>query len=120
MAAFRRSPRPSDIHLKNSRPFPPMRIWDFRAETRPLPLIFVGEVVVDLGSGGGLDVFLASKMIGPTGSAIGIDMTPSMIDAPRPKLRGVKRKPWFISSASSAQRSFLNIDKCGTLHSARP
>jgi arsenite methyltransferase len=38
-----------------------------------------GEVVVDLGSGGGLDVFLASKMVGPEGRAIGIDMTPAMI-----------------------------------------
>ncbi len=38
-----------------------------------------GEVVVDLGSGGGLDVFLASKMVGPAGRAIGIDMTPAMI-----------------------------------------
>src|ERR1700759_3319922 len=39
-----------------------------------------GEVVVDLGSGGGLDVFLAAKMVGPGGRAIGIDMTPAMID----------------------------------------
>ena len=38
-----------------------------------------GEVVVDLGSGGGLDVFLASKRVGPSGKAIGIDMTPDMI-----------------------------------------
>lgn len=42
-----------------------------------------GEVVVDLGSGGGLDVFLASKMVGPIGRAIGIDMTPSMIERAR-------------------------------------
>jgi SAM-dependent methyltransferase len=42
-----------------------------------------GEVVVDLGSGGGLDVFLASKMVGPQGRAIGIDMTPAMIDRAR-------------------------------------
>ncbi len=42
-----------------------------------------GEVVVDLGSGGGLDVFLASKMVGPTGRAIGIDMTPAMIERSR-------------------------------------
>lgn len=42
-----------------------------------------GEVVVDLGSGGGLDVFLASKLVGPTGKAIGIDMTPEMIDRAR-------------------------------------
>jgi len=38
-----------------------------------------GEVVVDLGSGGGLDVFLAARQVGPTGRAIGIDMTPEMI-----------------------------------------
>ncbi len=38
-----------------------------------------GEVVVDLGSGGGLDVFLAARQVGPSGRAIGIDMTPEMI-----------------------------------------
>jgi arsenite methyltransferase len=42
-----------------------------------------GEVVVDLGSGGGLDVFLASKLVGPEGRAIGIDMTPAMIERAR-------------------------------------
>lgn len=42
-----------------------------------------GEVVVDLGSGGGLDVFLAAKKVGPTGRAVGIDMTPAMIDRSR-------------------------------------
>ncbi|MDR3745303.1 MAG: arsenite methyltransferase [Acidobacteriaceae bacterium] len=42
-----------------------------------------GEVVVDLGSGGGLDVFLAAKMVGPEGRAIGIDMTPAMIERAR-------------------------------------
>jgi len=39
-----------------------------------------GEVVVDLGSGGGLDVFLAAAKVGPAGRAIGIDMTPEMIE----------------------------------------
>jgi SAM-dependent methyltransferase len=38
-----------------------------------------GETVVDLGSGGGLDVFLAADKVGPTGRAIGIDMTPEML-----------------------------------------
>ena len=42
-----------------------------------------GEVVVDLGSGGGLDVFLAAARVGPTGRAIGIDMTPEMIELAR-------------------------------------
>lgn len=39
-----------------------------------------GETVVDLGCGGGIDVLLAARQVGPTGRAIGIDMTPSMID----------------------------------------
>ncbi len=38
-----------------------------------------GEVVVDLGSGGGMDIFLAGPRVGPAGRAIGIDMTPEMI-----------------------------------------
>src|SRR3954454_16427229 len=42
-----------------------------------------GEVVVDLGSGGGLDVFLAAKKVGSTGKAIGIDMTPEMLERAR-------------------------------------
>jgi arsenite methyltransferase len=42
-----------------------------------------GETVVDLGSGGGLDVFLAAKLVGPEGRAIGIDMTPAMIERAR-------------------------------------
>jgi arsenite methyltransferase len=42
-----------------------------------------GETVVDLGSGGGLDVFLAARKVGPTGRAIGIDMTPAMLDLAR-------------------------------------
>jgi arsenite methyltransferase len=42
-----------------------------------------GETVVDLGAGGGLDVFLAAEKVGPNGRAIGIDMTPEMIDLAR-------------------------------------
>jgi arsenite methyltransferase len=38
-----------------------------------------GETVVDLGSGAGIDVFLAADSVGPTGKVIGIDMTPEML-----------------------------------------
>jgi ubiquinone/menaquinone biosynthesis C-methylase UbiE len=38
-----------------------------------------GEVVVDLGSGGGFDVFIAGRKVGPAGRAIGVDMTPEML-----------------------------------------
>jgi arsenite methyltransferase len=46
-----------------------------------------GEVVLDLGSGAGVDVFLAANKVGPTGKAIGIDMTKEMVD----KARGIAR-----------------------------
>jgi SAM-dependent methyltransferase len=42
-----------------------------------------GEVVVDLGCGGGLDVFLAAQRVGPTGKAVGIDMTLDMVQRAR-------------------------------------
>jgi ubiquinone/menaquinone biosynthesis C-methylase UbiE len=42
-----------------------------------------GEVVLDLGSGGGIDCFLAAKKVGPEGRVIGLDMTPDMIKLAR-------------------------------------
>lgn len=54
-----------------------------------------GEVVVDLGSGGGLDVFLAARMVGPKGRAIGIDMTPAMIER---------------AKANAASGGYTNVD----------
>ena len=54
-----------------------------------------GEVVVDLGCGGGIDVFLAAQKVGPTGKAIGIDMTADMIGrANRNAQRGPGGKPF--------------------------
>jgi SAM-dependent methyltransferase len=51
----------------------------------PLALATVspGEVVLDLGSGGGFDVFLAAARVGPTGRVIGVDLTPEMIEKAR-------------------------------------
>jgi SAM-dependent methyltransferase len=42
-----------------------------------------GEVVLDLGSGGGIDVLLSAKRVGPTGFAYGVDMTTEMLDLAR-------------------------------------
>jgi arsenite methyltransferase len=42
-----------------------------------------GEVVLDIGSGGGIDVFYAARRVGPQGRAIGLDMTPAMIERAR-------------------------------------
>jgi SAM-dependent methyltransferase len=46
-----------------------------------------GETVVDLGCGGGLDVLLAARKVGPAGRAVGIDMTPEMIARARANAR---------------------------------
>ena len=53
-----------------------------------------GETVVDLGSGGGLDVFLAAAKVGPTGKAIGIDMTDEML---------------ALANANAAQAGLTNV-----------
>ena len=42
-----------------------------------------GDVVLDLGSGGGIDCFLAANKVGPSGKVIGVDMTPEMIEKAR-------------------------------------
>jgi len=42
-----------------------------------------GDVVLDLGSGGGIDVLLSARRVGPTGKAYGLDMTPEMLDLAR-------------------------------------
>jgi SAM-dependent methyltransferase len=43
----------------------------------------VGETVLDLGSGGGIDVLLSARRVGPTGYVYGLDMTPEMLDLAR-------------------------------------
>jgi arsenite methyltransferase len=42
-----------------------------------------GEHVVDVGSGAGLDSLIAARMVGPTGSVVGVDMTPAMLGCAR-------------------------------------
>ena len=68
-----------------------------------LGLIKEGETVLDLGSGGGIDVFLASKKVGKMGKVIGLDMTPEMIqraraNAERAKLANVEFRLGDIES----------------------
>jgi ubiquinone/menaquinone biosynthesis C-methylase UbiE len=66
-----------------------------------------GEVVVDLGCGGGLDVFLAAAKVGPTGKAIGIDMTPQMIHlAKQNAAKGVNAQPF-----TNVEFHLASIDK---------
>jgi SAM-dependent methyltransferase len=48
-----------------------------------------GETVLDLGSGGGFDCFIAAHQVGPTGRVIGVDMTPDMVARARENARKV-------------------------------
>jgi len=54
-----------------------------------------GETVLDLGSGAGIDCFLAAREVGPTGRVIGVDMTPAMIEKAR---------------ANAAKGSYSNVE----------
>jgi SAM-dependent methyltransferase len=51
-----------------------------------------GEVVLDLGSGGGFDVFIAGSKVGPTGRAIGVDMTPEMLTKARRNIETYRKQ----------------------------
>lgn len=50
---------------------------------RAIASLRAGEIVVDLGSGGGFDAFLAAQEVGTSGQVIGVDMTPTMISKAR-------------------------------------
>lgn len=56
-----------------------------------------GEVVLDLGSGGGFDCFIAGRKVGPTGRVIGVDMTPDMLSKAR-RNTGVYREKSGLSN----------------------
>ncbi|MFO1478358.1 MAG: arsenite methyltransferase [Verrucomicrobiota bacterium] len=51
-----------------------------------------GETVVDLGSGGGFDIFIAGLKVGPSGRAIGVDMTPDMLSKARANIAAYRER----------------------------
>lgn len=73
--------------------YTPMQLQDAPPEAAEIALgcgnptafagLRAGEVVLDVGSGGGLDSLLAAKAVGPTGQVIGVDMTPAMLERAR-------------------------------------
>jgi arsenite methyltransferase len=68
---------PADALLASLGCGNPLTVADLRA----------GETVLDLGSGGGIDVLLAARRVGPTGFAYGLDMTQEMLDLARANAR---------------------------------
>ena len=69
-----------------------------------------GETVVDLGCGGGLDVFLAADKVGPTGKAIGIDMTPEMLDLSRRNAAGRENVEFHQATIDNLPLADASVD----------
>jgi len=63
-----------------------------------LKTVSLGETVLDIGSGGGIDCFEASRLVGPTGRVIGIDMTDTMLAIARKNAPLVAAKLGYASS----------------------
>jgi arsenite methyltransferase len=64
---------------------PEMSIESFAGTGNPFSLgkLTSGEMIVDVGSGAGIDSLIAAKMVGPSGHVIGVDMTPAMLEKAR-------------------------------------
>jgi arsenite methyltransferase len=77
-----------------------------------------GETVLDLGSGGGLDCFLAARQVGEGGSVIGVDMTPEMLAratqaARRLELKNVEFRQGYLEALPVADQSIdVVISNC--------
>jgi len=71
-----------------------------------------GEVVLDLGSGGGIDVLLSAKRVGPTGKAYGLDMTDDMLELARRNAReaGVKNVEFLKGEIESVPLPDDSVD----------
>lgn len=77
----------------NAPPYAPEKLKSAPAESAGMSLgcgdptalgsLLPGETVLDLGSGAGLDCFLAARQVAPTGTVIGVDMTPEMLERAR-------------------------------------
>lgn len=71
-----------------------------------------GEVVLDLGSGGGIDVLLSARRVGPTGKAYGVDMTDEMLELARKNQReaGVKNAEFLRGTIEDVPLPDASVD----------
>jgi arsenite methyltransferase len=71
-----------------------------------------GETVLDLGSGGGIDVLLSARRVGPTGKAYGLDMTEEMLGLARENQRraGVRNVEWLRGTIEDIPLPGASVD----------
>jgi SAM-dependent methyltransferase len=80
------------------------------------PLLFTevreGDVVLDIGSGAGIDCLIAAEKVGPAGRVIGLDMTPAMIEKARANTRqaGVTNVEFRLGDAENMPVDDANVD----------
>ena len=77
-----------------------------------LAQLMPGEVVLDLGSGGGIDVLLSARRVAPGGKAYGLDMTPEMLDLARANQAeaGVTNVEFLLGSIESVPLPDASVD----------
>ena len=71
-----------------------------------------GETVLDLGSGGGIDVLLSARRVGPAGRAYGVDMTDEMLDLARENQRraGAANVEWLKGTIEEVPLADASVD----------
>ena len=71
-----------------------------------------GEVVLDIGSGGGIDAFLAAQQVGPQGRVIGVDMTPAMLSRARHAAQktGLANVEFRLGQAEALPVAYASVD----------
>ena len=82
----------------------PPSVWEAFTGVSAPPLVaevLSGENVVDLGCGGGLDLVLLSWLVGPRGSAVGVDFAPGMVERARRNLALLDLRQTSVSQASA-------------------
>ena len=85
-------------HLKSFIPEEVLKISYGCGTPAGLKTVNAGEMVLDIGSGGGIDCFEAARLVGPSGRVIGIDMTDTMLNIARRNAPAVATNLGYTSS----------------------
>ena len=85
-------------HLKTFIPEEVLKISYGCGTPAGLKTVRIGETVLDIGSGGGIDCFEASRLVGPTGHVIGIDLTDTMLEIARRNAAVVAANLGYLAS----------------------
>ncbi len=93
----------------------PRGMWEsFTGAGNPQPFVDArpGETVLDLGCGAGLDLYLYSQMVRPTGKLFGLDLSPLMLDKARSNLAsfGVANVEWLLAPADAVPLPDDSVD----------